>query len=98
MLAETSARMASIHPVYDTIASHIEASRIHKTTPRRFSSVVEGFSVDSESLFNILSLYIDVAVGMSETTISPVVYQAVRAYTGRIDSAIVHGRDYAFSL
>lgn len=52
VLADTASQMAVVHPGYNIIAGHIEASRLHKNTPRRFSAVVEALSDNGTPLYS----------------------------------------------
>lgn len=85
LAARTSASMTVIHPDYAVLAARIAVSNLHKNTKKNFSRIVE-------ELYN----YIDPKTNKQAPLIADDVYQIIMANRDRLDSAIVHHRDYNY--
>ena len=85
LLAETIAYKNVIHPDYETIASRIEISNLHRETEKQFSKVVES-----------LYTYINPRTNDAGPLISEKVYQVIQKHKDEIDSTIIYARDYSY--
>jgi ribonucleoside-diphosphate reductase alpha subunit len=85
LAAETAATMATIHPDYALLAARIAVSNLHKESDKSFSKVMS-------ELYN----YIDPKTGDKAGLISEDTYKTVMKYQSRLDSAIIHDRDFEF--
>ncbi len=85
LAAETAASMATIHPDYALLAARIAVSNLHKETEKSFHKVVHA-----------LYHYIDPKTGERAGLISDETYRIVMENKDRLDSAIIHDRDFDF--
>jgi ribonucleoside-diphosphate reductase alpha chain len=85
LAAETAASMIPSHPDYSILAARIAISRLHKSTKKKFSETVED-----------LYSYIDPETGKPAGLIGEETYQAVMKNKNKLDSAIIHDRDFGF--
>ena len=85
LAAETAASMIPSHPDYSILAARIAISRLHKSTKKKFSETVED-----------LYSYIDPETGKPAGLIGEETYQAVMKNKNKLDSAIIHDRDFNF--
>lgn len=85
LAAETAASMIPKHPDHSILASRIAVSRLHKTTKKKFSDTIE-------TLYN----YIDPVTNQPAGMISEKTYQVVMQNKNKLDSAILHERDFDF--
>jgi len=86
--AQVAATMMSHHPDYGILASRIEISNLHKSTSKSFIDVVEKL-YSNKTLID--GEYIDCPL------VSEHVYHQSKEHSNRIDSVIIHSRDYEFS-
>ena len=84
LACETAYAMSVKHPEYDTLATRLVISNLHKQTPPTFTEVIEK-----------LNSTIDVW-GNSKSLISESVYKFVKKYGHVLDSTIDYSRDYLF--
>jgi len=85
LAAETAASMAIVHPEYALLAARIAVSNLHKNTNKSFSETI-----------STLYHYIDPKNGQPAGLISEEAYQTVMENADKLDSAIIHDRDYAY--
>jgi len=85
LAAETAASLIPKHPDYSILASRIAVSRLHKTTKKKFSETVQD-----------LYSYIDPETGKEAALISDETYEVVMKYKDKLDSAVIHDRDFNF--
>jgi ribonucleoside-diphosphate reductase alpha subunit len=85
LAAETAATMATIHPDYALLAARIAVSNLHKESDKSFSKVM-----------NDLFHYIDPKTGDRAGLISEETYKIIQKNQARLDSAIIHDRDFEF--
>ena len=85
LAAETAASMIPSHPDYSILAARIAISRLHKSTKKKFSETIED-----------LYSYIDPETGKPAGLIGEETYQAVMKNKNKLDSAIIHDRDFSF--
>ncbi len=85
LAAETAASMAIVHPEYAHLAARIAVSNLHKNTNKSFSETI-----------STLYHYIDPKNGQPAGLISEEAYQTVMENADKLDSAIIHDRDYAY--
>ena len=85
LAAETAASMAIVHPEYAHLAARIAVSNLHKNTNKSFSESI-----------STLYHYIDPKNGQPAGLISEEAYQTVMENADKLDSAIIHDRDYAY--
>jgi len=85
LAAETAASMIPKHPDHSILASRIAVSRLHKTTKKKFSDTID-------TLYN----YIDPVTNKPAGMISEKTYQVVMQNKNKLDSAILHERDFDF--
>src|SRR3954471_24953776 len=87
LAARTSANMTVVHPDYAVLAARIAVSNLHKNTKKNFSRIIE-------ELYN----YIDPKINKPAPLIADDVYEIIMANKDRLDSAIVHHRDYNYDF
>lgn len=85
LAAETAASMIPKHPDHSILASRIAVSRLHKTTKKKFSDTID-------ALYN----YIDPVTNKPAGMISEKTYQVVMENKNKLDSAVLHERDFNF--
>jgi len=85
LAAETAAYMSTQHPGYGDLAARIAVSNLHKQTEESFSKVMK-MEYDFENPKN----------NQHAPLIAEDVYNIVMKHADRLDSAIVHERDYLF--
>jgi len=85
LAAETAASLIPVHPDHSILASRIAVSRLHKTTKKKFSDTIED-----------LYSYIDPETGKPAGLISDETYEVVKKNKNKLDSAIIHDRDFNF--
>jgi len=85
LAAETAASMAIVHPEYALFAARIAVSNLHKNTNKSFSETI-----------STLYHYIDPKNEQPAGLISEEAYQTVMENADKLDSAIIHDRDYAY--
>ena len=85
LASETAAAMTRIHPDYSILASRIAISALKKETKKSFKETIE-------DLYN----YIDPKTGLNAGMISDEVYEVVQKNHKKIESMIIHDRDYDF--
>ena len=81
---ETAYSMSVKHPEYDTLATRLTISNLHKETPSTFVEVIE-------KLYSAVDTW-----GNSKSLISENVYTFVKKYGHVLDSTIDYSRDYLF--
>jgi ribonucleoside-diphosphate reductase alpha chain len=87
LAARTSANMTVVHPYYAVLAARIAVSNLHKNTKKNFSRIID-------ELYN----YIDPKINKPAPLIADDVYQIIMANKDRLDSAIIHHRDYNYDF
>lgn len=85
LAAETAASLIPKHPDYSILASRIAVSRLHKNTKKKFSETIEE-----------LHSYIDPETGEPAGLISDETYNVVMNNKNKLDSAVIHDRDFNF--
>lgn len=85
LAAETAAAMTRIHPDYSILASRIAISSLKKETKKSFKETIED-----------LYHYIDPKTGLNAGMISDEVYEVVQKNSDKIESMIIHDRDFNF--
>ena len=85
LAAETAASLIPKHPDYSILASRIAVSRLHKTTKKKFSETIQD-----------LYSYIDPETGKEAALISDETYEVVMKHKDKLDSAVIHDRDFNF--
>ena len=85
LAAETAASLIPKHPDYSILASRIAVSRLHKTTKKKFSETIQD-----------LYSYIDPETGKEAALISDETYEVVMNNRDKLDSAVIHDRDFNF--
>ncbi len=85
LAAETAASLIPKHPDYSILASRIAVSRLHKTTKKKFSETIQD-----------LHSYIDPETGLDAGLISDETYNVVMKFKDKLDSAVIHDRDFNF--
>lgn len=85
LAAETAASLIPKHPDYSILASRIAVSRLHKNTKKKFSETIQ-------ELYD----YIDPETGEAAGLISEDTYVAVMENKNKLDSAVIHDRDFNF--
>jgi len=86
LASEIAAAMTTTHPDYETLASRIAISNLHKETKPNFSSVVED-----------LYKHVDPRTKKHAPLVSKAVYDAVMAHAKDFDSTIIHDRDFSYT-
>lgn len=84
LACETAYAMSVRHPEYDTLATRLVISNLHKQTPSTFVEVIE-------KLHSTIDVW-----GNSKSLISDKVYKFVKKYGHVLDSTIDYSRDYLF--
>ncbi len=87
LAAETAATMATIHPDYALLAARIAVSNLHKNTDKSFYITMKA-----------LSKYIDPKTGENAGLIGEDTMEIIEEFKDRLDSAIIHDRDYSFDF
>uniref|UniRef100_A0A0N5ALJ3 Ribonucleoside-diphosphate reductase n=1 Tax=Syphacia muris TaxID=451379 RepID=A0A0N5ALJ3_9BILA len=87
LAADAAAGMIKKHPDYGVLASRIAVSNLHKNTSNLFSEVVH-------SLFTAKNI----RTGEPDSVFTEDFYNLVMSNAERLDSAIVHDRDYLFDF
>ncbi|MFN8283139.1 MAG: ribonucleoside-diphosphate reductase subunit alpha [Chitinophagales bacterium] len=85
LAARTSANMTVVHPDYAVLAARIAVSNLHKNTKKTFSRIIE-------ELYH----FIDPKTNENASLIADDVFEIIMANRDRLDSAIVHHRDYNY--
>ena len=85
LAAETAASMIPKHPDHSILASRIAVSRLHKTTKKKFSDTIQ-------DLYD----YIDPVTKQPAGMISEKTYGVVMQHKNKLDSAVLHERDFDF--
>jgi ribonucleoside-diphosphate reductase alpha chain len=85
LAAETAASLIPKHPDYSILASRIAVSRLHKNTKKKFSETIEE-----------LHSYIDPETNQPAGLISDETYNVVMSNKNKLDSAVIHDRDFNF--
>jgi ribonucleoside-diphosphate reductase alpha chain len=85
LAAETAAAMTRIHPDYSILASRIAISSLKKGTKKSFKETIED-----------LYYYIDPKTNLNASMISDEVFEVVQKYSDKIESMIIHDRDFNF--
>jgi ribonucleoside-diphosphate reductase alpha chain len=85
LAAETAAAMTRIHPDYSILASRIAISSLKKDTKKSFKETIED-----------LYRYVDPKTNLNASMISDEVYEVVQKYSDKIESMIIHDRDFDF--
>lgn len=77
--------MTVVHPDYAVLAARIAVSNLHKNTKKTFSRIIE-------ELYH----FIDPKTNENASLIADDVFEIIMANRDRLDSAIVHHRDYNY--
>jgi ribonucleoside-diphosphate reductase alpha chain len=85
LAAETAASMIPKHPDHSILASRIAVSRLHKTTKKKFSDTIQ-------DLYD----YIDPVTKQPAGMIGDSTYAVVMQHKNKLDSAVLHERDFDF--
>jgi len=85
LASETAASMTRIHPDYSILASRLAISALKKDTKKSFKETVD-------DLYN----YIDPKTNLNAGMISEEVYEVVQKHSKKIESMIIHDRDFDF--
>ena len=85
LAAQTAAYQATQHPDFSKLAARLSVSNLHKQTLKTFSDVIEMFHV-----------HVHPKTGKPSPLISPEVYKIVMDNKDRVNSAIIHDRDFEF--
>ncbi|KAL7670036.1 hypothetical protein ACOME3_004978 [Neoechinorhynchus agilis] len=93
LAAEISATMTVRHPDYAVLAARIAVSNLHKETIKSFSEVIERLYVGDIGCADNKQLHRSIEPRL----ISEKTYQIVMANADRLNSAIVHDRDFNFN-
>ena len=83
LAAETAASFGTQHPDYSVLAARISVSNLHKMTIKSFSANIERFYE-----------YKHPKTGQPASLISEKVYNIVMKHKDKLDSAILHDRDF----
>lgn len=86
LAAETCATMTTKHPDYATLAARIAVSNLHKQTNKTFTDVI-----------NDLYHYVSPATRTASPMIATETYATISKNTDRLNSAILHDRDFSFT-
>lgn len=86
LAAETAATMTTKHPDYAILAARIAVSNMHKETKKVFSDVIDD-----------LKNYINPRTKKHSPMVSPNIYNIIKANQERLNSAIIHDRDYKYN-
>ncbi len=87
LAAETAATMAMSHPDYAMLAARIAISNLHKETKKSFSETMD-------DLYN----YVDPKTGKAAGLISETTHKIIQDNKEKLDSAIIHARDFNFDF
>lgn len=87
LAAETAASMTTVHPDYAILAARIAVSNLHKNTKKSFSEVVED-----------LHKYIDPKTDEPAPLVADDVYEIIMKNAEKLDSAIIHSRDFHYDF
>lgn len=87
LAAETAASMTTVHPDYAILAARIAVSNLHKNTKKTFSEVVED-----------LHKYIDPKTDEPAPLVADDVYEIIMKNADKLDSAIIHSRDFHYDF
>lgn len=85
LAAETAASLTRLHPDYSILAARIALTSLKKETKKSFLETVE-----------LLYNYIDKKTGEPASLVSDELMDLVKKYHKKIESMIVHDRDYDF--
>ena len=85
LAAETAASLTRIHPDYSILAARIAITSLKKETNKSFKETIEK-----------LYRYVNKKTGENAGLISNEVYDVVMKYSDKIESMIVHDRDFNF--
>lgn len=85
LAAETAASLIPKHPDYSILASRIAVSRLHKNTKKKFSETIQ-------DLYD----YINPETGEEAGLIAEDTYVSVMENKNKLDSAVIHDRDFNF--
>ena len=85
LAAQTAAYNATQHPHFSTLAARISVSNLHKMTIKRFS--------ENATIFHS---YVHPKTGEKAPLISDRVYRIIMDNKDKLDSAIIHDRDFDF--
>jgi len=85
LAAETAASLIPIHPDHSILAARIAISRLHKSTKKKFSETIED-----------LYSYVDPETNEPAGLISDETYEVVMKNRNKLDSSIIHDRDFSF--
>lgn len=83
LASETAAAMVTLHPDYSVLAARIAVSNLHKQTEKKFSTLA-------------VRLNNYVHAGRASPLVSDAVVAVVQKHGPRIDSAILHDRDFEY--
>ncbi|XP_014779581.1 ribonucleoside-diphosphate reductase large subunit [Octopus bimaculoides] len=86
LAAETAATMTTKHPDYAILAARIAVSNMHKETKKVFSDVME-------DLYN----YVNLRTEKHSPKIAPHIYELIKSNQEKLNSAIIHDRDYKYN-
>ncbi|CAL1294855.1 unnamed protein product [Larinioides sclopetarius] len=86
LAAETCATLTTLHPDYAALAGRIAVSALHSQTKESFSSVIED-----------LYSFVNKKTGKPAPLISDFVYDVVMKNAEKLNSAIVHERDFHYN-
>lgn len=86
LAAETAATMTTKHPDYAILAARIAVSNMHKETQKVFSDVIES-----------LHKYVNPHTKKHSPMVSPEIFEIVKENKERLNSAIIHDRDYKYN-
>ena len=86
LAAETAAHMSTVHPDYSLLASRIAVSNLQKCTKKVFSEVVKD-----------LYEYVEPKTGEAAPLIAEDVYKVIMDNADRLDSAVIHDRDFGYN-
>jgi ribonucleoside-diphosphate reductase alpha chain len=87
LAAETAASLTTMHPDYALLAARIAVSNLHKNTKKKFSEVIQD-----------LHTYKDPKTGENASLIADDVAEIISANHDKLDSAIIHGRDFTYDF
>ncbi len=86
LASETAVAKTSTHPDWGTLAARIAVSNLHKQTEKVFSKVIQ-----------LMHSHVDKRSNKSAPMISDDVYAFVMENADKLDSVIVHDRDFQYS-
>lgn len=85
LAAQTAAYMATQHPEFSVLAARIAVSNLHKSTHKMFSEVVEQ-----------MRAHVHPKTGEPAPLVAEDVYDIVMENKDRLNSAIIHDRDFEY--